>query len=420
MRSNNIRFDLSDRLIHFFRRVDLEGSSAPLVQPEHFAFNSAVEGTVWPPLFLLRCAVRSHRLWATWSIRNGIRTIFGPHPAVCFSEMPLAAYLETSGKREAAGQAMSGYALTFPKSAMHALGANPVIYGLTNRHTALPSGADARPRLFPECVLPEQEQYRYVTYNPTGPHTVDWLHEREWRWPFQGSLVKVERELEEHGMVSSASDIPGFDFSHKDLRGIGIIVKTEEDAAKLEYDVLALVDRGVVHRKHFDHILIRDRLPASHELYGPVDVQSAIDASLIDFSCFFDFARNKIEEAVRDFSNRVSTLEHSAPRNYDGPLERGGCWLWFHENKNPYVRALVLAGRVIVNKEGRYIASLNELDCNRALRQRQELTLQLAAELKAEFGIESGYFLVLNSFNPDDVPFYIDRSPKNDLYNNFD
>jgi hypothetical protein len=418
--SNNIRFDLSDRLIHFFRQVDLEGDSAPAIQPEHIAFNSYVEGTVWPALFLLRCAVRSHRLWATWSVRKGVRTIFGPRPAVCFSEMPLAAFLESSRSREAAGQAMSGYALTFPKAAMHAVGANPVIYGLTERNVLLPKGLGGGARSLPPEVLPEPEQYRYVTYNPSGPYKVDWMHEREWRWPwpYPGSLAHVEQEFEEYGLISDAADIPGFDFADSSLRGIGIIVKSAEDARKLKYDVLALVDRGVVHRNHFDHILVQDLLPDTSGLIGPDEVQTAIDGSLIDFSGYFDLPDADVEQIVSDFSGRVQRLEARAPKMTSPPLERGGCWLWFHDNTNRYVRALVQAGRVTVNKEGRYVASLDELDSGRELRERQQFTLELARELQSEICIHAGYFLVVNSFDPDETPFFIDCPPKDDLYHN--
>ncbi len=392
------------------------GDSAPQMQPEMFAFNSYVENPVWPPLFLLRCAIRSHRLWATWSVRGGKRTIFGPRPAVCFSEMPLAAFLESSRQREADGQAMSGYALTFPKSSMHALGANPVIYGLTDRNVTLPKGAEMAPRIFPSSVLPESEQYRYVTYNPSGPYKVDWMHEREWRWPYDGDLTEVEREIAEYGIVSEAADIPGFDFSDPRLKGIGIIVKTAEDARKVKHDVLALIDRGVVQRDHFAHILVQANISDISTLIDQKDLQAAIDNALIDFSEYFDLSSEPVKEAERDFSERVRNLETEASQI--PTRERGGCWLWFHDNTHPYVRALVQAGRVTVNKEGRYVATLDEFDSNRDLRERERLTMVLAKELKAEYGVESGYFSVLNSFDPDKVPFYIDAPPIDDLYHN--
>ncbi|WP_235183382.1 DUF4427 domain-containing protein, partial [Ralstonia solanacearum] len=285
--------------------------------------------------------------------------------------------------------------------------------------TSLISGSlGGGPRIFPREVLPEPEQYRYVTYNPSGPYKVDWMHEREWRWPYSGSLASVEHELEEYGLISDAADIPGFDFADPRLKGIGIIVKSAEDARKLKHDVLALIDRGVVHRNHFDHILVQDLLPDTSSLIGPDDVQAAINGALIDFSSYFNLPGADVKQIVSDFSGRVQRLEGRAPEMTSPPLERGGCWLWLHDNTHPYVRALVQAGRVTVNKEGRYVASLDELDSGRDLRERQQLTLELARELQVEFCIHSGYFLVLNSFDSDGIPFYIDSLPEDDLYNN--
>lgn len=414
---NNIRFDLSDRLIHFFREVDLGGQSVP-VQPENFGLNNFVEGTKWPALFLLRCAVRSLRLWATWSVRGGVRTVYGPRPAVCFSEMPLAAFLETSVARKAAGQAMGLYALTFPKLGMHQMGGLPAIYGLSTPFASIPNGKDGKARILSADVLPEIEQYRYVTYSPSGPKSIDWLHEREWRWPFTGDLAKSESELEEYGVISEAADIPGLDFSNSYLRGIGIIVKTLADAKKLAYDVLTLIDQGFVGRSQFSHILVRDLLPKSVDLYQPSQVDAAIQDALLDFSSYFKFPSAEVNAQQKDFSARVASIDAGASTTE--LCERGGCWLWLHDNTSPYVRKLLQAGRVSVNKHGQYLAALPELDISRDLRQREELTNKLATELKSEYGLSGGYFSVLNSEDPDDLPSYIDDTLDNKLYYNTD
>src|SRR4051812_46151197 len=83
------------------------------------------------PLFLMRNAVRLDRLWATWSVRRGRRTIYGADPAVCFTEMPIAAFVEAGHARPKRGEVMGPYGLIFPKAAMFSLGARPVIYGLS-------------------------------------------------------------------------------------------------------------------------------------------------------------------------------------------------------------------------------------------------------------------------------------------------
>jgi hypothetical protein len=123
---NTRRFDLSDRLIHFFRALDLDYGPG-FTTPETWGPGDLAEDTKFSPFFLLRNAVRCERLWATWSVRNGRRTIYGPDPAVCFTDMPLAAFIEAGETRSARGEAMSAYGLLLPKTAIHGLGARSVI-----------------------------------------------------------------------------------------------------------------------------------------------------------------------------------------------------------------------------------------------------------------------------------------------------
>ena len=60
---NNIRFDLSDYLIHFFRDVD-QDSPEGILFPEHARFNNIAESQVLDSLFLMRCALRHHKIFA--------------------------------------------------------------------------------------------------------------------------------------------------------------------------------------------------------------------------------------------------------------------------------------------------------------------------------------------------------------------
>ena len=63
---NNIRFDLSDYLIHFYRDVDLLSSDA-IDFPEHMGFDNICHETNLDALFLLRCSIRKGKIWASWS-----------------------------------------------------------------------------------------------------------------------------------------------------------------------------------------------------------------------------------------------------------------------------------------------------------------------------------------------------------------
>jgi hypothetical protein len=279
MTKNTTRFDLSDWLIHFFRNIDFESSSS-IVYPEHMGFGNITEDTKYSSLFMLRCAIRHGRLWATWSYRNNVRAIYGPSPAVCFTEMPIAAFLESGEIRERRGEAMSQFALVFPKKDMFKLGANPVIYGLDNRSTWLPSGKNGEARMIDANLLAEREQYRYVTYNPSSTRPIDWSHEREWRWPFRGDISHVEEELEDC-MVSDAIDIPGLDFYNHDIRGMGVVVKTSEHAMWIVHDILALVDRGIIDKQQYSFVLAADSLPPLPDLRSPDMVSKAISDSLV-------------------------------------------------------------------------------------------------------------------------------------------
>ena len=402
--SNTIRFDLSDKLIHFFRDVDAESSDSPPM-PEHFAFNSFVEETKYPALFLLRSAIRMERLWATWSVRGGARTIYGPRPAVCFSEMPLSAFLESSAARSKKGEAMTSYALTFGKRALYDCGANPVIYGLSNRQASPPPGKGGGPRIFPESVLPHDEQYRYVTYAPTLNRPIDWTHEREWRLPYAGDLSAYESELREFGHISDAQLVPHIRIDDPSLPGIGVIVKNTKEVAFIKADVLSLIDRGVVADGHFNHILDISRLPPSKDLYDPTAVRQAISGATITFDGYFNLPVAKVTASVEQLRTWVQRVEQRSGVPEHGAF--GGCWLWLLDSTHPFVRALVQDGRVIVSKDGRYLARLYEFGDSRSVAQREEMALEVAKLVAAEHGIDCTYFSVLGSDDVDGIPFNV-------------
>jgi hypothetical protein len=94
-------------------------------------------------------------------------TIRGPNPAVCFSEQPLSAFIQSC---RILGR-YSRYAIALEKRHLFAYGGRPVIYGdeqLLDR-------------------LRDEDKYLWVRYNPIptefdqGAYPLDWTHEREWR-----------------------------------------------------------------------------------------------------------------------------------------------------------------------------------------------------------------------------------------------
>lgn len=403
---NSNRFDLSDYLIHFFRDVDMMGPNA-IAMPEYLGWHSLAEGTFYPAIFMLRAALRNGRLWATWSYRKGVRTIYGPSPAVCFTDMPIAAFIETSRERHACGEAMGEMALVFPKAEMRALGARPAIYGLSEDSTVWPRGIDGGPRVFPTDVLPSHEQYRYIT----DTYPIDWSHEREWRWP-----CRVQYPSWDSCPVSNWSDIPGLDFYDKDISGIGAIVKTGGQAKLVIQDMLTLVDAGMADPYSFSFVLPTDELPSAEAIRDRKALRRALAKATIDIDKYFQVNNAEVAEVNQQFTDEVWAIEKSARHPQAG--EFGECWLWLHDGSSRLARMLLADGRLMVSRNGRYLARLTEFSDSRSLREREAMTERLAAVIQKKFGVSCGYFSVRDSSNPDGEPFYAQNHDHNISYYN--
>ena len=396
MVNNNNRYDLSERLIHFFRDVDTDTDDAPPT-PEWWSYSSVQEDTFLPAEFLLRHAIRQGRLWATWSIRRGKRTIYGLRPAVCFTEMPIPAFIEASQSRAAKGEAMSSYALVFPKPATFKAGARPVIYGLSGDAWAS-GGADGGPRIFNEGTLPLAEQFRYVAYDPTK-RSLDWTHEREWRWPLD------QKPWENDGSPPSESDdLPGLNIDHPSLQGLGVIVHTATSAQHVVFDILTKVDRGDISEDQYQFVLADETIPNWKDLRDPADLDQVISDNLVTLDPYFRADYIGAGSIIDELSDAVE--RRSPPPGHDGSPERGGCWLWLLDNRVPFVRALVKTGRAKVSKSGKYLVEVSRFNATRSLRDREEMTKILSVDLLHNFGIRANYFSVLEKFDPDEVPFY--------------
>jgi|SRR5271157_4337235 len=414
--NNNRRYDLSERLIHFFRNLDLDDGSAPHV-PEHWGWANITESTRYSALFLMRSAIRHGRLWATWAMRNRVRTIYGPHPAICLTDMPTAAFLEASVERQKAGQKISTFALTFPKDQMFDLGARPVIYGLTDDSVVIPNGRDGGPRVIPPEALPLSEQYRYVSYYPSGRWRVDWTHEREWRWSCTGGLREFEAEIEGSGIVDEVRDIPGLDLYSVMLSGIGVIVNTKEDADMVLHDVLALVDRQEIAPNTYEYVLVSDEITSPSAIRDPGAEEEAIAAATIDLS---DYLRPQPERDER-LEQRVKAIAREVEEAAGDPVfgEQGGCWLWLVDSLHPVTRALMNTDSLVINNEGKYLMFPYAFSDARGLREREEMTLDVARRLREEFDIEAGYYSVLASGDPNGLPYYNDDHLDNKLHYNW-
>lgn len=158
------RVDMTDWVIHFTRPA-ATGGGAP---------TSALQ--------VLATILREGRLRPGWAPRNHGRTVYGPSAAICFTEQPLWAFKEYLDARSDP-QHVSGYGLVLHKHDIFAAGALPVIYGIEPSNEVPRSAVPHRgQRLLDPAVLPEQQQYRYVSLAlQRRPDPIDWTHEREWR-----------------------------------------------------------------------------------------------------------------------------------------------------------------------------------------------------------------------------------------------
>jgi hypothetical protein len=408
---NNRRYDLSDRLIHFFRDLDLENANSPST-PQDWGHASITEDWLMPAFFLLRHVVRQGRIWATWSVRGGRRTIYGPRPAVCLTEMPIPAFIQTSRERAARGENIGTCALVFRKPAMFAAGARPAIYALST--DAWARGSDGEERSFAASVLARREQYRYVTYDPTQA-SLDWTHEREWRWPLDAQPY-VE---DEDGIPPpDADDLPGIEIDAASLRGIGVIVGTARQAEMVVHDILTKVDRGDIAEDHYVFIIARDEIDNWDELRGYAEMEEAIGDNLIDLEEYFKIDEADARAQLADLHARAAALEEGTAFA-NRPSEGGYCWLWLKNNRHPLVRALVKLDIVTVNRDGRYLVELPQIDAERPLQQCQAMITALCDGLEADLGIEGTYYTVIGSEDPDAIPYYMGDSVSDPFFYNF-
>ncbi|WP_411959023.1 DUF4427 domain-containing protein [Pseudomonas sp. s4] len=383
------------RIAHYFRDVDLLGNSCPEFIPEAFSSNCWYDGEQWPAHFLQRVAVRLNYIWATYGVRDGERTVHGSHPAVCCSSFQIADIIAVKEGEPPQAGAATQYALTFPLAVAENGGFKRVAHwsqGQAYLQDGTPLELNGR-----EVV---ENQFRYVSAQQNLPNQCS-----EWRWPYPHNYRRAIAKINAKGLVGTT--IPGLQLTHKKWSGIGVVVPTMVEARRLQYDILSLIDREVVSDTHFDHILVCEKLPSNVGGFDTEQLQAVFSSACFDFKSCLKVSDLMAKSMQLDFSSRVLILEGTTPK---GPThEVGGCWLCFQDNTHPYVRALVKAGRVKVNKQGRYMASLDELDTRRDLRERQGIAQQLAKELREQHGIESSFFSVLNSQRPDDLPFFSGR-----------
>ena len=425
------RFDLSNTLIHFVREINLDEEYIEML-PDEFGFKELVEKTRLSPFFLLRRILRKRQILSTWAVRQNrrgeyIRGVYGTFPAVCFTEMPIAAFVETSLVRQQCGEYISPYAIVLPKESLFNRGARPVIYGTSCRvDVGLDTGGHRilSPALFDSCEL-----YRYVTYIPsgTGPR-IDWSHEREWRWPnydyqempsfHEGDiddeeafrLLELQRNsrLPFHGMNLD---------TNPPIRDIGFIVRTESQKEKILQDILWLVDTQRILNTMYTYILKVPELQEVQNLERPEVVAQVERENVINLEPYFELDQ-QILGHVRNVLDSIGERLNQEPAGFPDNTSPGISFPCLANNSSLLCRALFNLERIQINRHGFYLIDIPE--CNQVEgMDRQEYRAQIAAEiLHQEFGDETSYYSVMgDSADVDGTPYY--TSLYNDFFTNY-
>lgn len=374
---------------HFFRTIDLDNERG-FVWPEYQARGSWTDETTLKPMYMLRHAIRIGRLYATWAVRNGRRTVVGERPVVSFAELNACALGMVASAQNESSSKPARYAIVLPTEIVARIGGTPTIPIDLNRHSGwgLP-------------IFDASEQYRIpaLEEDETGASNI-----REWRWPLS------ERQWTRSGpfdVPATSFDIKGLNLDDRFLRrNLGVVVTRQHEKKPILDDILTKVDRGDIAMDHFKFVAcysdFRDRTKKTDPEEAVAEV---IAKSMVSLDPFFHTPAITAKRLLREFDDLTRHVASVAPPPEAG--EVGGCWLWLLDNGHPLVRALIRAGAVTVNGDGKYLARLRGWQ-SYSLRQRELMTKELSRQLEAAHRVKCSYFSVFNSTDPDAQPTYSD------------
>ena len=359
----NQRLDLSNWLIHFIH--DANPDNDPLNWKDDFTIVPAsyIDGNPvffdldefdedlvpYSPAFqVLLKILNDGFIRANWSFRQGKATIYGPNPAVCFTEMPLYALIEYANQR-GKKDLTNSYGIAILKSEMFAAGARPVIYGLSGPHVESKKGdlyfGQGMRSLSSESGIGLLEQYRYVATNIDGSRRIDWMHEREWRWP-----LRVTSSLETPGLSVWLEE-----FRHN-FSKVLVIVQTVEEAKRFIDQAKEYFDGGL---NNFDFQFSRKQLlntsvVSIEELQHPRKIKTVrlddlplrtlthIQPKVVTTSTL-EAVQIAIKLAEKSALNAVLTMKNSMPKDRNGKIldAFGFAYVVTYESHSEVTQALI-------------------------------------------------------------------------------
>lgn len=419
------RIDLSEKLIHFVRAVNRESDDFILSEMHsyEFGFGEIVETDELSPFFILRRILRKLQILSTWSYRSGRKTIHGEYPAVCFTDMPISAFVRSSIVRLSKGQKISNYAFVFDKKQMFELGARPVIYGRTKNEE-----------------FPSSEMYRFVSYDLSRiPYPIDWTHEREWRWAnfdfveknipafdYSDEDFKISEEILDlmKQRDEERIDFHGLNLDKVRLSNVGVILKNQTQARKILRDVLWLIDLKKIHRRLITYILYFDDLQNNvGQLLEDQKINELISNGTLQVDPYYHINLGERASLIKKLEQLNSELKNTiSPSAFQG-WANGISFPCFNDNFNKPVRLLVGTPFVQITKLGRYLLKLDCLNQSQSYEINEDFVKDIVnPKLKEILGIDMTYYSVgsltrkeISMIDINDVPFTTE--PNDDEWN---
>lgn len=285
MNGKFIRHDHTSWLIHFVRdRIPEQDFPGEYEDECGFFAGGEIEWDA-TAFQVLTTIIRLGGIKPGYSFRNGRSTIYGKDPVVCATEMPLYSFAKYAQERKEQSN-VSAYGLAFLKREFYQAGGRPAIYGLSTEDVRY-MGGDGPFRVIDKNVLPINEQYRYVAYNPAGsPNKIDWSHEREWRWKCTDKENYEIWEKDYDGAIGPTEALPIFKgkLDGRPFSRVCIIVWTREEAKEVQEILTGFYFAGSNnYSTPFDKdLILKSKIIVLDEIISAVEKDGDINAQTIE------------------------------------------------------------------------------------------------------------------------------------------
>ena len=249
----------------------------------------------------------------------------------------------------------------------------------------------------------------------------------DYKWTPNVSQAIAYAEKVRVGAINTIRDYPGIDLSSAP-GGIGIIVKTLDEARMVMSDILTLIDSEQITADLFKFVIPTDAL----HLDENTDFRSALyevlplhrvavpgmpprDEELDNDDHYNHCCSEKSSDEARQLlmeleaQNPLSDLicEVLAMFPADQDQEVGAPLLWFLDNMHPLTRYMVSRELVSVTPEGKYVAWVSEFAKGYSLSQKRDMLALLAAKTQETYGVTCGYVVGQDTWSTSPLHFAV-------------